>query len=155
MLNFEFEGVLGLCHFNYYIGVSLQRPQMFAKFSITYNYSSSTIFKALRSFFLSNFPGLMFIFCPTSIPESRVLADVIIFGQNWAISPIVKYEAPKKIINIAQDLRINKRMNDKCVWPFCCCWKSLLFFSIFHGTFAKFTRKKFPNSTTSSKDEHS
>ena len=56
-----------------------------------------------------------------SIPESRVLADVIIFGQNWAISPIVKYEAPQKIINIAQDLRINKRMNDKCVWPFCCC----------------------------------
>ena len=83
------------------------------------------------------------------------LADVIIFEQNWTISPIVKYQAPQKIINIAQDLRINKRMNDKCVWPFCCCWKSLLFFSIFHGTFAKFTRKKFSNSTTSSKDEHS
>ena len=31
------------------------------------------VFKALRLFFLSNFPGPMFIPCPMSIPEARVV----------------------------------------------------------------------------------
>ena len=33
----------------------------------------SKVFKALRLFFLPNFPGPTFIPCPTSIPEARVL----------------------------------------------------------------------------------
>ena len=47
---------------------SLQRPQIFAKISMPYIW----LFKALRLFFLLNFPGPMFISCLTSIPESRV-----------------------------------------------------------------------------------
>jgi hypothetical protein len=47
---------------------SLQRPQIFAKISMPYIW----LFKALRLFFLPNFPSPMFISCLTSIPESRV-----------------------------------------------------------------------------------
>ena len=40
------------------------------------------VFKALRLFFLANFPGPTFIPCPTSIPDSRV---VIQFTQHYMI----------------------------------------------------------------------
>ena len=33
------------------------------------------LFKAVRLFFLPNFPGPTFIPCPTSIPEARVLSN--------------------------------------------------------------------------------
>jgi hypothetical protein len=42
------------------------------------------LFKVLRLFFLTNFPGSMFIPCPTSIPDSRVstLVSGIIVGPR-------------------------------------------------------------------------
>ena len=37
------------------------------------NYDALRLFKALRLFFLPNFPGPTFIPCPTSITDSRVI----------------------------------------------------------------------------------
>ena len=42
------------------------------------NYDALHLFKALRLFFLPNFPGPTFIPCPRSIPDSRVGAFGII-----------------------------------------------------------------------------
>ena len=51
------------------------------------------LFKALRVLFLPNFPGPMFIPCPTSIPDSRVQTNddqMLILCLPYLITTVLK-----------------------------------------------------------------